>query len=132
VQQYIPAKGKRSGEGFNNMKHEKLTEEVIIYILTRDLDELSQLSRNNIAQQFDVNENYLSKRFKKDTRVTLFDYIESAQVHMAAELLKEREDLGVGDVQEMVGIEKTEHFYKKFKRILGIDPTQYRELFKVK
>ena len=114
------------------MKHEKLTEEVIIYILTRDLEDLSQLTRYKIAQKFDVNESYLSKRFKKDTRVALFDYIESAQVHMAAELLKERENLGVADVQKMVGIEKTQHFYKKFKKILGISPTQYRDLFKDK
>jgi two-component system response regulator YesN len=114
------------------MKHEKLTEEVIIYILTRDLEELSELTRYKIAQKFDVNENYLSKRFKKDTQVSLFDYIESAQVHHAAELIKERKDLNISDVQEMVGIEKKQHFTKKFKKILGIGPNQYRELFREK
>jgi len=111
------------------MKHEKLSQEVIIYILTMDLKELSQLTRYKIAEKFSVCETYLSKRFKKDTQVSLFDYIESAQVHMAAELLKEREDLCVTDVQKMVGIEKTQHFYKKFKKILGINPSQYRNLF---
>jgi AraC-like DNA-binding protein len=114
------------------MKHDKLTEEVIIYILTQDIESLSQLTRYKIAEKFGVNENYLSKRFKKDTQVSLFDYIESAQVHMAAELLKERNGLTVADVQKMVGVEKTQHFYKKFKKILGISPTQYRELFKSK
>jgi AraC-like DNA-binding protein len=112
------------------MKHEKLTEEVIIYILTRNLEELSQLTRYKIAQKFEVNENYLSKRFKKDTNVSLFDYIESAQVHRAAELLKERKDLNVRDVQKLVGIEKKQHFTRKFKKILGISPSQYRDLFK--
>jgi len=112
------------------MKHEKLTEEVIIFILTRNLEELSQLTRYKIAQKFEVNENYLSKKFKKDTHVSLFDYIESAQVHRAAELLKERKDLNVVDVQKMVGIEKKQHFTRKFKKILGISPSQYRDLFK--
>lgn len=112
------------------MKHEKLTEEVIIHILTSDLKELSQLTRYKIAEKFDVNENYLSRRFKKDTTVSLFDYIESAQVHMAAELLKERKDLTVADVQKIVGIEKNQHFAKKFKKILGITPSQYRDIFK--
>jgi YesN/AraC family two-component response regulator len=112
------------------MKHEKLTEEVIIYILTRDLDELSQLTRYKIANKFDVNENYLSKRFKKDTGVSLFDYIESAQMYQAAELLKERHDLSIGDVQRKVGVEKGQHFTKKFKKILGISPSQYRNIFR--
>lgn len=114
------------------MKHDKLTEEVIIYILTRDLQELSQLTRYKLAQIFDVSENYLSKRFKKDTQVALFDYIESAQVHQAAELLREREDLNVGDVQKMVGIEKSQHFSRKFRKILGINPSQYRDIFRNK
>lgn len=114
------------------MKHDKLTEEVIIYILTQDLEDLAQLTRYKIAQKFDVNENYLSKRFKKDTQTSLFDYIESAQVHQAAELLKERKDLGIQDVQRMVGVEKTQHFNKKFKKILGISPGQYRDLFRHK
>ena len=112
------------------MKHEKLSEEVIIHILTRDLQELSQLTRYKIAEKFAVNENYLSRRFKKDTQVSLFDYIESAQVHIAAELLKERKDLTVADVQKIVGIEKSQHFSKKFKKILGITPSQYRDIFK--
>jgi len=114
------------------MKHEKLTEEVIIYILTRDLEELSQLTRYKIAGKFDVNENYLSRRFKKDTQVSLFDYIESAQVHRAAELIKERKDLNITDIQKMVGVEKKQHFNKKFKKILGIGPSQYRDLFRHK
>jgi two-component system response regulator YesN len=114
------------------MKHEKLTEEVIVYILTLNLQELSQLTRYKIAQIFDVNENYLSKRFKKDTQVSLFDYIESAQVHQAAELLRERADLSVHDVQKLVGIEKNQHFSKKFKKILGINPSQYRDIFRHK
>ncbi|UCH96365.1 MAG: helix-turn-helix transcriptional regulator [Candidatus Aminicenantes bacterium] len=114
------------------MKHEKLTEEVIIYILTRDVQDLSQLTRYKIAEKFNVNENYLSKRFKKDTRLSLFDYIERAQVNMAAELLRERKDLSVADVQRMVGVEKTQHFYKKFKKIWNISPTKYRDLFKDK
>ncbi len=112
------------------MKHDKLTEEIIIYILTRNLQELSELTRYKIAERFDVNESYLSRRFKKDTQVSLFDYIESAQVHQAAELLKERKDLAVADVQKMVGVEKSQHFSKKFKKILGINPSQYRDIFR--
>jgi two-component system response regulator YesN len=112
------------------MKHEKLTEEVIIYILTQELQELSQLTRYKIADKFEVNESYLSKRFKKDTGVSLFDYIESAQMYQAAELLKERHELTIGDVQRMVGVEKSQHFTKKFKKVLGIIPSQYRNIFR--
>ncbi len=111
------------------MKHDKLTEEVIIYILTRDLEELAQLTRYKIAQIYEVNENYLSKRFKKDTQMSLFDYIESAQIHRAAELLKENPDLNIMDIKGRVGIEKKQHFNKKFKKIFGITPVQYRDLF---
>lgn len=112
------------------MKHEKLTEEIIIFILTQELPELSQLTRYKLAHKFEVNENYLSKRFKKDTGVSLFDYIESAQMYQAAELLKERNDLSISDVQKLVGVEKNQHFTKKFKKILGISPSQYRNIFR--
>lgn len=114
------------------MKHEKLTEEVIVFILTRSMTELAQLTRYKIAQKFLVNENYLSKRFKKDTHISLFDYIESAQVQCAAELLRENPGLRVTDVQKQVGIEKYQNFNKKFKKIFGITPCQYRDIFKNK
>jgi len=114
------------------MKHEKLTEEVIIFILTQSMEDLAQLTRYKIAEKFMVNENYLSRRFKKDTNISLFEYIESAQVHLAAELLRGRLDLCVGDVQKMVGIEKYQNFSKKFRKIFGIGPAQYREIFKKK
>jgi len=111
------------------MKHEKLTEEVIIYILTRNIEELSQLTRYYIAQKFQVNETYLSKRFKKDANISLFDYIEAAQIHSAAELLKENSGLKATEIHKKVGIEKYQNFAKKFKKIYGISPSQYRDIF---
>ncbi len=111
------------------MRHEKLTEDVIIYILTRDTPELSQLTCASIALKFDVNEDELCRKFKKETQVSLPEYIESAKVHHAAELLKENKEMGIPDIMILVGIEDRQNFNKKFKKILGIDPVQYRELF---
>lgn len=111
------------------MKHEKLTEEVIVYILTRNIEELSELTRYTIAQKFQVNENYLSKRFKKDAKISLFDYIEASQIRYAAELLKENHGMKVTDIHKKVGIEKYQNFAKKFKKIFGISPCQYRDIF---
>jgi YesN/AraC family two-component response regulator len=112
-----------------SMRHEKLTEEVIIYILTRDTAELSLLSCESIAQKFEVSEDELCKKFKKETQVSLPEYIESARIHHAAELLKEKKEMGIPDIMNMVGIEDRQNFNKKFKKILGIDPVQYMELF---
>jgi len=109
--------------------NDKLAEEVIIFILTRDLEELAKLTSEMIAAKFEVDEHDLLKKFKKDTQVTLEDYIESAQVHQAAELLKEKKDLGMIDIMRMVGLEKKHRFTRKFEKILGIDPYRYRDLF---
>ncbi len=112
------------------MKHKKITERVVMYIMSHSLEELSELTRYKIAAYFDINTSYLSKRFKKDTKMSLFKFIEVEKINRARILLEERHDLTVEDISKMFGLEKTEQFRTKFKKFFYITPGKYRVLCK--
>lgn len=102
-----------------------------MYILSHSLEELSELTRYKIAAYFDINISYLSKKFKKDTKMSLFKFIEAEKMNRARILLETRDDLTVEDISKMFGLEKTEQFRAKFKRLYYITPGQYKALLKV-
>lgn len=109
-----------------NMKHINLCERVVEYILTRDLDELAQLTRYRLANTFGINKNYLSEKFKADTQRTVYEFIEFEKMKRAEKLLKTRTDLSVKDISRMVGVVKYVQFRAKFKKIYGLKPGEYR------
>lgn len=109
-----------------NMKHANLCDRVVEYILTRDLDELAQLTRYRLANAFGVNKNYLSEKFKADTQRTVWEFIEFEKMKRAEKLLKTRSDLSVKDISHMVGVVKYVQFRAKFKKIYGLKPGEYR------
>ncbi|MCK4765116.1 MAG: helix-turn-helix transcriptional regulator [Candidatus Aminicenantes bacterium] len=111
------------------MKHQNLHEKAVEYIYTRNLQELSQLTRYMIADFFNVNQNYLSKKFKKETGMTISKFLAFEKMRRAEQLLKTRFDLPVIKISEMVGIVKPTQFRKKFQKIFFLKPGKYRRLF---
>jgi two-component system, response regulator YesN len=112
------------------MKHQNISEQVVSYILSRDLKKLSQLTCYKIAQQFNINISYLSGKFKKDTNFSLFDFIEQEKIMRAKILLNTRNDLSIVEISKMFGLEKTDQFRNRFKKYFFITPGKYRRLDK--
>jgi AraC-like DNA-binding protein len=108
------------------MKYGNFSESVIGYIITRNLAELSQLTRYKIAGHFGINQTYLSKKFKKETNMTLSEFIEFEKMKRAEILLKSGHELSVETISQMVGFEKCAQFRRKFKKIYYLNPGQYR------
>ncbi len=102
----------------------------MIYVITRSLDELSQLTKYKIAETFHINKNYLLEKFRKETNTTVFAFINFEKMKRAEKLLTTRFDLSVEDISRMVGIVKCKQFRRKFKKIYGLNPGKYRKLFK--
>ncbi len=48
------------------MKFENISCLVVVYVLSCNLGELSELTRYRLANHFSINQNYLSKRFKEE------------------------------------------------------------------
>ncbi len=112
------------------MKHKNISQLVVEYIITRNMDELSELTRYKIADIFGINKNYLSKRFKGGTKMTLFEFINFEKMKRAENLLITRRDLSVKKISRRIGIEKYKQFREKFKKIYGVKPGRYRILYK--
>lgn len=79
-----------------------------------------------IAQQVYMNPNYFCDYFKAQTGETILDYVTTARLEKAKELL-EKTDLKVYDISLKVGYQDTKYFSRLFKQWMGQTPTQFRE-----
>jgi AraC-like DNA-binding protein len=114
------------------MKHDRITEKAVIYFMSGSLEKLSQLTCYKIAGQFNINLSYLSLKFKKDTKISLFDFIELEKMIRVRILLKNRFDLTIEDISQMFGLEKIEQFRARFKKFFLLPPVNIRVCSKTK
>ncbi len=112
------------------MKYENIPELVTEYIITRDLTDLSALTRYKIADEFGINQNYLSEKFKEATKMTILEFINFEKMKRAEKLLVACKELSVKDISEKIGIVKCKQFRTKFKKIYGLKPGVYRKKLK--
>lgn len=84
-----------------------------------------EIGREDIARHIHLNSGYLSRLFKKETGMTLSDYIIETRMNKAR-LLLEQSTLKAYEVSEAVGYWNFTHFTKLFKRVMGVTPQQYR------
>lgn len=112
------------------MKFENISCDVAEYVISCKLNDLSQLSRYRLASNFGINQNYLSKRFKEDTGMTIWEFINNERLKRAEFMLKYRPELSVRKISVKVGIVSVEQFRAKFKKIYGLKPGRYRSVLR--
>ncbi len=88
----------------------------------------SNLTRGNVATAIGVDAHWLSRLFKRETGMTVGEYITLRRI-MKAEILLKTTDHKIKDVAIMVGYEDSYYFSKKFKQLNLITPLEYRNLF---
>lgn len=84
------------------------------------------ISLRQIANEFFMNESYLSDLFKKETGISFTSYLTRERMEKAKELLKQI-DLKIYDISEMVGYNNSRYFNSVFKKYAGMTPFEYRE-----
>lgn len=85
----------------------------------------TKLSREDIADAVYLSPGYMTRMFKKETGMTLFDYIISRKIKHAKMLL-EQGNISVGDVSSALGYENFSHFSELFKKHVGCSPSEYK------
>jgi two-component system response regulator YesN len=85
-----------------------------------------EMTREDIASFVNFNPAYLSRLFKKETGMSLFDYILQQRVEKAKVLLVES-SLKISEIAEVTGYFNFSHFTKMFKRVTGLTPQEYRK-----
>ena len=83
-----------------------------------------KLTLNDIAFVFGISPNYLSALFKKNSELGFTDYVNTAKIKRAKELLKDS-NLKVYEVADQLSFESAFYFSKVFKKIEGISPREY-------
>lgn len=83
------------------------------------------LGREEIAEFARFHPAYLSRLFKKETGISLSDYILQARIKKAQELLLTTNST-VTEIASKAGYVNYTHFTKMFKKYTGLTPQQYR------
>lgn len=85
-----------------------------------------EISINEIAYMYAMSPNYFSTVFKKETGMTVVNYITDMRIKNACRLLKETK-ASIVDVSHEVGYQDTQYFFRVFKKITGKTPLEYRK-----
>lgn len=98
--------------------------EVISYVQEHVRENLGV---KDIADQFFLNPDYLSRLFKQHAHVSLGRYLTLQKITTAQDLL--RKGYSVTETSEELGFSSYAYFFKTFQKIAGISPSKYRAIF---
>jgi Response regulator containing CheY-like receiver domain and AraC-type DNA-binding domain len=86
------------------------------------------ITLEDISNIVHLNPVYFSIIFKKQCAMNFSEYLINYRLDIAKELLKDF-DNNISEVANMVGYSDANYFSKLFKKIVGINPSQYRDLY---
>ena len=84
-----------------------------------------KLTREDISNFVHINQDYLSRLFKKETGMSISSYIIQEKIKVAKEMLINTET-PVSKIGSDLGYSNFSHFSKTFKKVTGEKPLEYR------
>ena len=100
--------------------------EVIIKLIEYINGNISDdLSLEQLSEYVNYSTFHLCRMFKQFTGMTLNQYITTRRIDRAKMMLKESVPISI--ISKEVGFNNYSHFYRIFKQITGLSPTQYKE-----
>ncbi|MCM8710332.1 response regulator [Clostridium sp. SYSU_GA19001] len=85
-----------------------------------------EITRDDIASFVFLNPDYLNRIFKKETNMSISEYLQQERFNIARELLA-KTDFPVSSIAVKVGYTNFSHFAKMFKKYTGMNPMEYRQ-----
>ncbi len=103
-------------------------EEIVTIVAQFIKDNFTQeINLNSLAKSFNFNASYLSKLFKKYHDETPVKYLLNLRINEAKHLLRNRPELDIRSVGELVGYPDQFYFSRIFKHMTGKSPSEFRE-----
>lgn len=87
---------------------------------------LGNLQREELANMVHISPGYLSRIFKKETGLSLSDYIIQKRITIAKQLLT-KTNLPITTIAERIGLSYASYFTKLFKEKVNMTPQEYRQ-----
>lgn len=107
-------------EGYNTVTKKILVE------IEKNFDKPFSLSE--LGKTLNYNENYLSSTFKRNTGVSVIDYLNLTRIRHAI-IWFSYNALDVTTVYETAGFASINHFSRTFRKYTGVSPREYRKAF---
>ena len=85
------------------------------------------LSLDELAAQANFSISHLSAVFKRETNLTVLDYITNCRIDRAKELLSTT-TMSIGEIADAVGYQDAKYFSRIFHKQVKIKPSDYRKL----
>lgn len=85
-----------------------------------------ELTVQELAEEFQINDSYLSTLFKKEVGINLSNYLQKYRIYRAMELLKNT-DLRINEVAYKVGFQNPCYFTEQFKKVFNTTPSEIRK-----
>ena len=83
------------------------------------------LSLGDLAREMNLNPNYLSQVFKKETGKTFLKYVTDLRIEKAKMML-DSGSYSISEIASALGFNDYFYFLKTFKRVTGLTPKQYK------
>ncbi|HEX7058219.1 MAG TPA: AraC family transcriptional regulator [Bacilli bacterium] len=106
------------------MDIQQIVKQAVDYLTTQFAQ---NISIEQMAESLGYNRGYLSRMFKKATGESPSHYLLKFRLEQSRRLLRERNELNIGQIAASVGFQDALYFSKQFKRFYGESPAAYRK-----
>lgn len=106
-----------------NNRNKALMDKLKEYV---DVNFYENISLTSLSKTFNISMGYLSILFNNYIGRNFIDYLTDLRISKAKELLK-NSDLRVYEIAEKVGYRDAYYFSAAFKKVVGVNPSDYRE-----
>lgn len=96
----------------------------VVEYITQSISE--QITIASLSQHVNIPERTLSRQFKKETDITIFQFIKLSLMQLALELLEDQ-SLHISEIVYKIGYDSIPTFSNLFKELIGISPQRYRQ-----
>jgi two-component system, response regulator YesN len=102
----------------------KLVNKIKVYLQEHFCN--SELTQYIVAEEFNINSSYLSRKFKQETKQTFVDYLSRLRIEKAIMFFKETDKKNY-EIADEVGIADPHYFSIFFKKYMNMSISDYRK-----